>query len=84
LFQTNDCVAIGNRLLEKFEWKKIDVTTEALSFGAKVYDSEQGIVYKFPTDLLAQNFYGSLNRRIAIPRGWEPRSGWAPSRGNPS
>jgi len=77
VFQIGNKVAIGNRLLEKFQWKQIDVMAEALSFGAKVYESENGIVFQFPTDLLAQNFYGSLNRRIAIPRSFEPRSGFA-------
>jgi hypothetical protein len=78
-------VAIGARLADIFQWRKIDVAEEAQKWGViKVYDSEQGSVYKFPTDLLAESFYGSLNRQVAISREWEPRSGWAPSRGNPS
>ncbi len=78
MLRKDNQVAIGSRLADIFQWRKIDVAEEAQKWGViKVYDSEQGNVYKFPTDLLAESFYASLNKKVAISREWEPRSGWA-------
>lgn len=77
-------VAVGARLADIFQWRKIDVAEEAQKWGVtKVYDSEQGTVYKFPSDLLAESFYASLNKKVAISKDWEPRSGFA-SKTNPA
>lgn len=84
MLQSNNNVAIGNLLIEKAEWRKIDVLAEAQSFGAKIYASANGVVYTFPSEEIAKNFYDSLSERLVTApifnakkgvKGFVPRHG---------
>jgi hypothetical protein len=84
MLQSNNNVAIGNVLLEKAEWKKIDILAEAQSFGAKIYRSEPGVVFTFPSEEIAKNFYDDLSERLVTApifnakkgvKGFMPRNG---------